>query len=332
MRDESKLLKQVSKGLEGRSEFEGLYSKYINGGRMQIQDARGESVDETTRTVLGETVWAQLGELPLRAHMRIAMSGVGKPLKTVQSIPELIVVIYDVMRCHMGIIEHCQILHRDISEGNILVQRDDAGVHGMLIDFDHAISITDDGYAKRAERTGTRPFMSVNNLEDKPTKRTALDDWESIIYILCWLGTFGWNSDTKPSDSMSNWKIESWDGYDVKMIANAKRSDMHSSDNFADITKEFNPSIPHSAVLEDIVEGLRAVLIDDHKDPNLRGAMIIRDRIPKDNSNNMFRGYEYKPRPDPFVKRAEHWESISESLLAKLEIYAQGAKELLTDI
>ncbi|KAJ2537799.1 hypothetical protein GGF49_006223, partial [Coemansia sp. RSA 1853] len=183
MRDESKLLKQVSKGLEGRSEFEGLYSKYINGGRMQIQDARGESVDETTRTVLGETVWAQLGELPLRAHMRIAMSGVGKPLKTVRSIPELIVVIYDVMRCHMGILKHCHILHRDISEGNILVQRDDAGVHGMLIDFDHAIHLTKKGYAKRAERTGTRPFMSVNNLEDKPTKRTALDDWESIIYI-----------------------------------------------------------------------------------------------------------------------------------------------------
>ncbi|KAJ2118729.1 hypothetical protein IW147_006341, partial [Coemansia sp. RSA 720] len=333
MRDESKLLDQVSNGLIGRSEFEGLYPKFLGGGRMQIQDAHGESVDETTRTVLGKTVWAQLGELPLRAHMRIAMSGVGKPLKTVQSIPELIVVIYDVMRCHMGILKHCHILHRDISEGNILVQRDSTGVHGMLIDFDHAINITDDGYAKRAERTGTRPFMSVNNLEDKPTKRTALDDWESIIYILCWLGTFGWNSDTKPSDSMSNWKIESWDGYNVKMIAEAKRDHMDSSRTFTGITKEFNPSIPHIAVLEDIVEGLRAVLIDDHKDPNLRGAKIIRDRIPKDNSNNVFSGYDFKMRPDPFVKRAEHWESISESLLAKLEIYAQGAKELLlTDI
>ncbi|KAJ2544785.1 inducible alternative oxidase 2 [Coemansia sp. RSA 1853] len=186
MRDESKLLEWVSNGLAGRSEFEGLYPKYINGGRMQIQDAHGESVDETTRTVLGETVWAQLGELPLRAHMRIAMSGVGEPLKLIKSIPELIVVIYDVMRCHMGILKHCHILHRDISEANILVRRDSTGVHGMLIDFDHAISITDDGYAKHAERTGTVPFMSVNNLEDKPTKRTALDDWESIIYIFIW--------------------------------------------------------------------------------------------------------------------------------------------------
>ncbi|KAJ2654164.1 hypothetical protein IW148_006426, partial [Coemansia sp. RSA 1199] len=155
MRDESKLLERVSKGLEGHSEFEGLYPKYINGGRMQIQNAHGEGVEDTTRTVLGETVWAQLGELPLRAHMRIAMSGVGEPLKFIKSIPELIVVIYDVMRCHMGILKHCQILHRDISEANILVRRDSTGVHGMLIDFDHAVDITDDGYAKHAERTGT---------------------------------------------------------------------------------------------------------------------------------------------------------------------------------
>ncbi|KAJ2495735.1 hypothetical protein GGH96_006273, partial [Coemansia sp. RSA 1972] len=91
MRDEAKLLQRVSDGLAGHSEFNGLYPKYISGGRMQIQNAHGESVDDTTRTVLGETVWAQLGKLPIRAHMRIAMSGVGEPLKTVRSIPELIV-------------------------------------------------------------------------------------------------------------------------------------------------------------------------------------------------------------------------------------------------
>ncbi|KAJ2136383.1 hypothetical protein IW136_003926, partial [Coemansia sp. RSA 678] len=184
MRDEAKLLKRVSNGLADHPEFNGLYPRFLGGGRMQIQNALGESVEDTTRTVLGETVWAQIKDLPLRAHMRIAMSGVGEPLKSIKSIPELVVVICDVMRCHMGILKHCQILHRDISEANILVRRDDTGVHGMVIDFDHAISITDDGYAKHAERTGTVPFMSVSNLENLQPKRTALDDWESIIYIL----------------------------------------------------------------------------------------------------------------------------------------------------
>ncbi|KAJ2122315.1 inducible alternative oxidase 2 [Coemansia sp. RSA 720] len=286
MRDESKLLERVSNGLTGRSEYEGLYPKYINGGRMQIQNAHGEGVEDTTRTVLGETVWAQLGELPLRAHMRIAMSGVGEPLKFIKSIPELIVAIYDVMRCHMGILKHCQILHRDISEANILVRRDGTGVHGMLIDFDHAISITDDGYAKHAERTGTLPFMSVSNLEDKPTKRTALDDWESIIYILCWLGTFGWNSAIRQSDSKRRKNIASWDGDDVEDIAEAKRNHMHSRDNFTGITKGFNPNISDIGRLAKVVKGLRAVLIDNHNDPDLRGAMIISDSFPEENDSD----------------------------------------------
>ncbi|KAJ2495328.1 hypothetical protein GGH96_006411 [Coemansia sp. RSA 1972] len=255
------------------------------------------------------------------------MSGVGEPLKTVRSIPELIVVIYDVMRCHMAIIDNCNILHRDISEGNILVWRDGAGVHGMLIDFDHSIRLTDEGYAKRAERTGTRPFMSVSNLEDEPTKRTALDDWESIIYILCWLGTFGWNSDTKPSDTASKRKIASWDGYDVKINADAKRDHMDTPRAFTDITKGFNPDIPDIAALKKIVEGLRAVLIDDHSNPDLRGAKIIQDSFSEeDDSDDVFGGHEHKIRPDPFVERAADWKSISESLLAKLKIYADKAR------
>ncbi|KAJ2713830.1 hypothetical protein H4S00_005327, partial [Coemansia sp. D1744] len=255
MRDESKLLERVSNGLAGRSEFNGLYPKFLGGGRMQIQNAHGDSVDETTRTVLGETVWAQLGDLPLRAHMRIAMSGVGEPLKTIKSIYELVVVIYDVMRCHMGILKHCQILHRDISEANILVRRDNAGVHGMLIDFDHSIDITDEGYVKRTERTGTRPFMSINNLEGELTKRTALDDWEGIIYIFCWLGTFGWNRATQPSGSVSKMAIASWNDYDEMMNANSKRRDMDSSRIFTEITKGFNPNIPHISAFKKFVNG-----------------------------------------------------------------------------
>ncbi|KAJ2168133.1 hypothetical protein GGH15_001634 [Coemansia sp. RSA 562] len=331
MRDESKLLERVSNGLAGRSEFNGLYPKFLGGGRMQIQNAHGDSVDETTRTVLGETVWAQLGDLPLRAHMRIAMSGVGEPLKTIKSIYELVVVIYDVMRCHMGILKHCQILHRDISEANILVRRDDTGVHGMLIDFDHSIDITDEGYVKRTERTGTRPFMSINNLEGELTKRTALDDWEGIIYIFCWLGTFGWNRATQPSGSVSKMAIASWNDYDEMMNANSKRRDMDSSRIFTEITKGFNPNIPHISAFKKFVNGLRAVLIDDHDDPNMRGAIFDKNIISEESDTDDFLREEYITRPDPFVERAAHWESISERLLAKLETYATICKRRISE-
>ncbi|KAJ2423937.1 hypothetical protein GGF47_003074, partial [Coemansia sp. RSA 2524] len=141
----------------------------------------------------------------------------------------------------------------------------------------------------------------MTNLENLQPKRTALDDWESIIYILCWLGTFGWNSDTRPSGSVADLNIASWDGNNVMKIANSKRDHMDSSRNFTGITKGFNPNIPDIRRLAKVVEGLRAVLIDNHSHPDLRGAMIIPDSFPEENdSDEEADQYEFKMRPDPF--------------------------------
>ncbi|KAI8318644.1 hypothetical protein GQ54DRAFT_300074 [Martensiomyces pterosporus] len=86
---------------------------------------------------------------------------------------------------------HCsELLHRDISTSSILVVRSplDSTVHGVLIDFDCAISVGVDHKA-HPERTGTLPFMSVLNLEANWRERTELDDWESLLYLVCWLAT-----------------------------------------------------------------------------------------------------------------------------------------------
>ncbi|KAI8318629.1 hypothetical protein GQ54DRAFT_300135, partial [Martensiomyces pterosporus] len=75
-------------------------------------------------------------------------------------------------------------LHRDISTNNILVVRSplDGTVHGVLVNFDCAISVGVDRKA-RPERNGTLPFMSVLNLEANWRERTELDDWR-IAYQL----------------------------------------------------------------------------------------------------------------------------------------------------
>ncbi|KAJ1661539.1 hypothetical protein EV178_006552, partial [Coemansia sp. RSA 1646] len=68
----------------------------------------------------------------------------------------------------------------------------------MLIDFDHAICEDDKDAVRHFERTGTLPFMSVNNLEGGKLEHSLLDDWESLIYILCWIGTYGWKKKNEP--------------------------------------------------------------------------------------------------------------------------------------
>ncbi|KAJ2209974.1 hypothetical protein EV179_006480, partial [Coemansia sp. RSA 487] len=132
------------------------------------------------------------------------MGPVGEPLKMTKSFDELVAVCADAMRCHNAILQHCGILHRDISDNNILVVRMEGRVRGLLIDFDNAITLTEQSKT-RPERTGTFPYMSINNLLNSTgpdaVPRTALDDWESLLYILCYYATIGLKSIGRRSDA-----------------------------------------------------------------------------------------------------------------------------------
>ncbi|KAJ2604678.1 hypothetical protein H4R99_001643 [Coemansia sp. RSA 1722] len=74
--------------------------------------------------------------------------------------------------------------------------------------------------------------MSIGNLENSSIDRTVLDDWESIIYVLCWMGTIGINEkDQELCKAMravdkTTVHIYKWrEGSNIE-IAEAKRNDM----------------------------------------------------------------------------------------------------------
>ncbi|KAJ2653331.1 hypothetical protein IWW48_006403, partial [Coemansia sp. RSA 1200] len=171
----------------------------------------------------------------------------------------------------------CRILHRDVSLSNMLVCRDDDGsVHGMLIDFDHAVNIDAIEESRHAERTGTLQFMSVNNLAKSNPRQTALDDWESMLYILCWAGTYGWSSQTRRDNTGRLGQptfLKSWyTGSSLEEVANAKRHILHSEDNFSGVVGEFNLGLHGIMVLIKLVMQLRKVLIETYDDDR-RGAI-----------------------------------------------------------
>ncbi|KIM39244.1 hypothetical protein M413DRAFT_48285, partial [Hebeloma cylindrosporum] len=78
-----------------------------------------------------------------------------------------------------------KILHRDISVGNILIDKDG---DGFLIDWDLCIRISDNPpSARRPQRTGTWQFISAALLRDPTQIQTIEDDRESALHVLSWL-------------------------------------------------------------------------------------------------------------------------------------------------
>ncbi|KAJ1726764.1 hypothetical protein LPJ61_004975, partial [Coemansia biformis] len=203
-------------------------------GRQEVQPKcpeRGRREAETMDTVLDP--------FPFRIHKRIAMSPIGQPLATLESPYELIIVLADAMRAHARLLE-CGILHRDISANNILVVRGPGNnVRGVLTDLDCAIRV---GVERdlRPERTGTPPFMSISNLENSSVPRSELDDWESALYIACWLGVYGVSevdrincqTDMKNDKNWVYCALDRWDAGSFEDVAEAKRIHVGSETKF----------------------------------------------------------------------------------------------------
>ncbi|KAJ2607960.1 hypothetical protein H4S08_004635 [Coemansia sp. RSA 1365] len=236
--NEIELLRQI------RNQFEinppvHLYPRLEVGGHVQL-DIDGHSAIDTTDAIFDlmgtirreppmdgtKGTWQQQ---VLRAHRRIVMSPVGRGLKSVNNEEELIIVLAEAMRCHNSILKDCGVLHRDISTNNILVVREDHSSlpRGLLIDLDFAVPVDREKRTAQPAQSGTLPYMSIANLENINIERTALDDWESLFYVICWLATFGISSSDRNANPRCHYfSIYEWLTSNKKTIADRKRSYM----------------------------------------------------------------------------------------------------------
>ncbi|KAJ2850007.1 hypothetical protein IWW36_002235 [Coemansia brasiliensis] len=219
-------------------------------------------------------------------------------------------------------VNDCGILHRDISVGNILAVCTGPGpdgLHGLLIDLDSAIRTDGVERTARAERSGTLPYMSIANLENLDEDRTALDDWESLLYVVCWLATFGIRSEDRRSldESLS---ISLWNTNEVD-AAKAKRGHMDDSRIFeGKIVTAFQPRYE---LLEDFAIGLHQMLFQH---PDCEGALFD----PRENKKPSMLGLKKKnplPKVDPLVRRSKHVDTIINNLMGFLAEAENVAKD-----
>ncbi|KAJ2836381.1 hypothetical protein FBU31_001388 [Coemansia sp. 'formosensis'] len=169
------------------------------------------------------------------AHQCIVLESIGEPLHTAKTVKEFVTAICNAIQCHYEIVNKCKILHQDISDNNILVVRKNGTVHGLLINFDCAIDISKAKKDAHGKMTGTFLFMSLNNLTKSDVMHMSLDNWELMLYLLCWYATIGFGANDKcllVQEHLEKLPIAQWRNGTMDTITSAKLTDIHYHGNF----------------------------------------------------------------------------------------------------
>ncbi|KAJ1722068.1 hypothetical protein LPJ53_003475 [Coemansia erecta] len=268
-RDEAALLRVISDGFRNDSSLANKYPNLWAGGTVQQIGSDNNAYDDSTDHIFAALDRDILDEIPHRVHKRLAMEPLGEPLRTAKVVDETIIAVADAMMVYMAAWQRHNIRHRDISTSNILIRRDPTTgefLNGALIDFDCAVKDTgnEPRTDQRPNMTGTYPFMSINclaassdsDLRDSCVPRTILDDWESVLYVFSWLGTFGINDDdseaVKNNGRRGELPINEWRASSAEKAANSKMDHLASKATFnRNILKRFyEPSQLQLSLLE----------------------------------------------------------------------------------
>ncbi|RDB30106.1 hypothetical protein Hypma_013849 [Hypsizygus marmoreus] len=146
----------------------------------------------TTKWLTRAAKWKQIEGLRPHSHYRIVLGTIGTDLTKFASSKILVTAARDALRALVAAYRDANIMHRDISVGNIMIV--DTG--GLLIDWDLAKRFTLDPKTKepifsgprQSDRSGTWQFISAWLLQtSNPRPHTLADDMESLLHVLNWV-------------------------------------------------------------------------------------------------------------------------------------------------
>ncbi|KAJ3492695.1 hypothetical protein NLG97_g5211 [Lecanicillium saksenae] len=177
---------------------------------------------------------------------RLVFSPLARPLTDFNDTLELLTVLRDAIRAHRSLLQDANILHRDISAGNIVITN--SSPRGMLIDLDHSADLEiEQPVAGRI--IGTKLFTAIGLL--RLDAQTYRHDLESFLYLFLWVILCRGEEHLPAGSMLKPWGEESRDG-----SAEAKMRDMQEA-RFQMILDEFEPKYD---CLKDVAWRLRAAL------------------------------------------------------------------------
>ncbi|KAJ2488463.1 hypothetical protein IWW37_004777 [Coemansia sp. RSA 2050] len=224
-----------------RAEFDGFTSKFgdsftqlVNTGPVCIGQGNAFVEDTTAMAFAGLPNISQN-----RQHRRTVTQWVGNMVSAADDQNQVVVAVADVMAALDAAYSKCKILHGNIGDQAILLRKTADGIKGVLAEFDYA-SFGDDGTAEVPE---LMIFRSILSLENARRCMSRLDDMESLLYLVSWLGTFGINR-TERTEYAADYAarcaagrkphlpILSWNQGTVAQSAQHKRNHMDTAKDF----------------------------------------------------------------------------------------------------
>ncbi|KAJ3992304.1 hypothetical protein F5050DRAFT_1579789 [Lentinula boryana] len=149
-------------------------------------------------------------------EMRIMQGSIQEELQLLTSLTttrECAQVFYDVVQCHHWAWNYPQILHRDISPGNIMVRKKNGEKVGVLNDWDLAIWVNDlrDGPTSKF-RTGTTPYMAhEQHFTAWKGPHRYHHNMESVFYVILLLTCLCSSPSEKlPTPPKTDYSYETW--------------------------------------------------------------------------------------------------------------------------
>ncbi|KAJ2425974.1 hypothetical protein GGF41_002222, partial [Coemansia sp. RSA 2531] len=243
--NESSVLNVLHAEFDKSNEFKGSFSQLVSAGPVCI--CRGTFVIDSTATAFaglpsttqdvakaGSNVQGSSSSC-VRQHRRTVTKWAGSMIAEADNQSQVVVAVADAMTALNAAYVKCQILHSSISDRAILLQQTVDGIKGVLAEFDYACYAGDSSGVDKVPELML--FQSIRSLEDPKAARTILDDLESLLYLVCWLGTFGVNKAQReayiaglPKDPKLS--ILTWNKGSAIDIAQQKRLHMTTEDTF----------------------------------------------------------------------------------------------------
>ncbi|KAJ7681464.1 hypothetical protein B0H14DRAFT_2299561, partial [Mycena olivaceomarginata] len=116
--------------------------------------------------------------------LRIVVQEELHPITDLTDATELAEAFKQIFECYRWLYEGPKIMHRDVSISNLMFQRIDGKLYGVLNDFDLAAFHDGSVPSTSKQRTGTKPFMARDLLDHPPPRHLYRHDLESFLYVL----------------------------------------------------------------------------------------------------------------------------------------------------